>query len=447
MTREEAYQRLELPDGAGIEAVQKQFDALCEGWRVQTNTASTFGMRQVFEEQLNQLKEAYSLLTGSDGVRGKDVSEPDLSGRQKFTKRTLLIVGLYVTVAAAITVFVLQKHYRQQSRITNALNEAIAAAKEGDEPVFNDRLAVFWNEDGIKPEELSKEKKHLYTEALYQGFFNGNLDPSDKVASRILKYIQKDVEDDPQKMVLLGLFYSLGKGIEQNYALARKWWKKAAEKGDALAMFRLGSLYGNGVGVTLDYAKAKYWYEKAVEKGNVWAMYDLGHLYASGYGVTQDYERTQYWWEKAAEAGHTEAMINLGTLYVVGKGVKQDYAKAKSWFEKAADKEYPKAMHNLGLLYANGYGVTQDYDKTKYWFERAAEAGHAESMFNLGVLYLKGYGVPRNYDKVIYWWEQATEKGYREAMLALEFLYRNGKGVARDEAKADYWAEKAKTAK
>ena len=56
--------------------------------------------------------------------------------------------------------------------------------------------------------------------------------------------------------------------MAQDYAKAREWYEKAADKGDADAMADLGVLYANGQGVAQDYAKAREWYEKAADKGD-----------------------------------------------------------------------------------------------------------------------------------------------------------------------------------
>src|SRR5262249_54716029 len=54
----------------------------------------------------------------------------------------------------------------------------------------------------------------------------------------------------------LGWTYRTGQGVAQDYAKAREWYEKAADKGDAIAMNTLGVFYHNGQGVTRDYAKA-----------------------------------------------------------------------------------------------------------------------------------------------------------------------------------------------
>jgi TPR repeat protein len=50
--------------------------------------------------------------------------------------------------------------------------------------------------------------------------------------------------------------YFNGKGVAQDYAEAVKWFRKAAEQGDAFAQARLGAMYILGQGVPQDYVMA-----------------------------------------------------------------------------------------------------------------------------------------------------------------------------------------------
>ncbi|MDA9975823.1 sel1 repeat family protein [Alphaproteobacteria bacterium] len=89
----------------------------------------------------------------------------------------------------------------------------------------------------------------------------------------------------------------------RDYAVAAKWWRKAAEQGEASAQFRFGLMYGNGKGVIQDYAEAAKWYRKMAEHGVAGAQYILGAIYNEGEGVTQDYAEAVKWYRKAAEQG------------------------------------------------------------------------------------------------------------------------------------------------
>ena len=83
--------------------------------------------------------------------------------------------------------------------------------------------------------------------------------------------------------------YEKGQGVTLDYTAAMRWYRKAADQGDASAQTNLGLMYDKGQGVTQDYAAAMRWYRKAPDQNLVVAQYNLGVMYDKGQGVTQDY--------------------------------------------------------------------------------------------------------------------------------------------------------------
>ena len=59
-----------------------------------------------------------------------------------------------------------------------------------------------------------------------------------------------------------------GPGVPQDYAEAVKWYRKAAERGDALAQNNLGFMYDYGQGVPEDDLLAHIWYNLAAAARN-----------------------------------------------------------------------------------------------------------------------------------------------------------------------------------
>jgi Sel1 repeat len=168
--------------------------------------------------------------------------------------------------------------------------------------------------------------------------------------------------------------------VAQDYAKAREWSQKAAEKGDATAMLWLGLLYRDGHGVAQDYVKAREWYEKAAEKGDPSAMQSLGLAYHQGQGVAQDYAKAREWYEKAAEKGDAKAMTALGLLYDSGSGVARDTARAREWYEKATDKGDKVALEMLQTLPIRETAEAGHYPEALRLAEaRAAEAEVVET--------------------------------------------------------------------
>ncbi len=56
----------------------------------------------------------------------------------------------------------------------------------------------------------------------------------------------------------------MGTGVPQDYAEAGKWYRKAAEQGDADSQLNLGMMYQNGFGVQKDQREAAKWYESSL---------------------------------------------------------------------------------------------------------------------------------------------------------------------------------------
>jgi len=59
-------------------------------------------------------------------------------------------------------------------------------------------------------------------------------------------------------------------------------------------------MYALGEGVQRDYAEAARWYRRAAEQGNAQAQYWLGRAYALGEGVTQNFVDAHMWLNLAA---------------------------------------------------------------------------------------------------------------------------------------------------
>ncbi|MBR4182103.1 MAG: sel1 repeat family protein, partial [Candidatus Methanomethylophilaceae archaeon] len=58
-----------------------------------------------------------------------------------------------------------------------------------------------------------------------------------------------------------------GRGVEQSYDEALKWYRKGAENGNSYAQTNLGHLYSQGLGVEKSDEEAFGWYLKAAEQG------------------------------------------------------------------------------------------------------------------------------------------------------------------------------------
>ena len=228
----------------------------------------------------------------------------------------------------------------------------------------------------------------------------------------------------------------------KDYAEAYKWFKQAADQGNAKGQNGLGLLYKNGYGVTKDYNEALKWYHKAVDQDYASAQNNLGTMYENGNGVLKDYKEAAKWYRKAAEQGHARAQNNLGRLFRDGKGVAKDYNEALKWFKLSADQNYVSAQNNLGSLYRDGKGVAKDYNEALKWYRKAAEQNYSTGQANLGYMYENGYGVDKDYTEALKWYRKSAEQNDSWAMNKIGLLYENGKGVGKDYSEAAKWYRK-----
>jgi hypothetical protein len=58
-------------------------------------------------------------------------------------------------------------------------------------------------------------------------------------------------------------------------------------------------MYRFGNGVPVDYAEALKWFRKAANQGQATAQWRLGGMYYYGHGVPQNYVRAYMWWNLA----------------------------------------------------------------------------------------------------------------------------------------------------
>ena len=221
---------------------------------------------------------------------------------------------------------------------------------------------------------------------------------------------------DPEAEFALGKAYDSGKGVARDPKKAFKYYRRAAEHGNAKAQNNLASLYATGSdGVEKNEAEARKWLRKAAEQGASLAQDNLGLLLARD----GDEEATK-WFEKSAEQGLLSAQVHLANLlYNGGNGVQQNHARAAKWMRKAADQKSAWAQNVLGVMYLNGFGVQRDPAEAINWFRRAAEQGDAKAESNLGQMLCSGNGVQTNPEQGYKWLTLSAEQN---EITAIKFL-------------------------
>lgn len=180
--------------------------------------------------------------------------------------------------------------------------------------------------------------------------------------------------------------------------------KSRASKGDIEAQRRLGDIFRDGV-VILVKSKpdALRWYRMAADNGDARAMLELQRL---GDHWALDILRSK------AEAGDLEAQKRMAEIYVMGWGVKADAKEAMKWRTRAASQGDVKQQYDLALMYWRGDAGKPDYVEAAKWFRMLAEQDNKSAQSDLGRLYYKGQGVQQDMVEAYFWLNLGDATGW-----------------------------------
>ena len=121
-----------------------------------------------------------------------------------------------------------------------------------------------------------------------------------------------------------------------------------AERGTAIVQWNLAVLYDQWG----KHSEANKWFRLAAEQGDAKAQNKVGSMYM-GRGVSQDYAEAEKWYRLAAEQGDADAQLRLGFIYRNGLGVPQDYVTAHMWFIIYSKNVYVEAPGSRDLFEKN----------------------------------------------------------------------------------------------
>lgn len=326
------------------------------------------------------------------------------------------------------------------------------------------------------PETLAAEAEELFYKADYTGAF----EKLDALETSGITSVQQ----------LLGTSFYYGLGVEADSEEAVSQLTKAADQGDAIAMYLLGNAYASGTGASRDEAKAKEMYAKFIAVGEADSGENAGSgriqayladCYAYGKGTEKNVDKAAAAAEKAASADLTAFdMVKLADSYVEGVFTKTDdtadtaeaadttaaeaaaegeteaetpaipaeaeelYAKALDSIKTLADAGNVKAKKALGDYYFGGYaGIAQDYAKALELYTEAGEKGDADAQAQVGYIYQYGCGVDHDYEKAMEWNNRAAQQGNAQGQAQIGWLYQQGLGVTQNLDEAGRWYTRA----
>jgi TPR repeat protein len=138
---------------------------------------------------------------------------------------------------------------------------------------------------------------------------------------------------EPNAQNELGLLYSEGQGLPQNYLEAKDWFKKAADQGHADAQVNLGTLYSLGRGAPYSDHMALFWFQKAAEQRNALAFAKLGMMYERGRAVPQSLIEAHMWYNLSVAFGEKRAAESRDAIakQMTRSQIAEAEERAKKW--------------------------------------------------------------------------------------------------------------------
>jgi len=206
---------------------------------------------------------------------------------------------------------------------------------------------------------------------------------------------------------IIGMYYTIGKGVPQNAIEAAKWFRRAADQGDEDAQYQLGMCYYKGEGVSKNNAEATRWLRLAEKQGVREATVSLREIAKEELAALR----------KTATQGDAQAQYMLGMRYLKGDSIApRNTAETITWLRRAAEQGHAEAQYQLGMYYG---GTARDQDEAVKWFREAAERGNRDAQYQLGRRYFRGENVPKDNDEAAKWLRKAAEQGHGTAATLL----------------------------
>jgi TPR repeat protein len=252
----------------------------------------------------------------------------------------------------------------------------------------------------------------------------------------------------------LGRCYKMGLGVPISLGEALRWFRRAADAGEAAAQTQLAELLLLGVsdhppsglfdapGVTNDYDRAAHWCREAVAGGSSEAKALLAFILTDGPEERRDPAAGEALYREAAEAGWSRGQLGLA-LALLRDGTPEGSAEALTLLREAASGGIAIAHHLLGIMTESGAAGDVDLPAAAAHYRTAAECGHIGAQVRYGFALLHGRGVVQDTFNAETWLRRAGLAGDAQAAAVVGYLYASDGELPPNHAEAAMWLRRA----
>lgn len=252
----------------------------------------------------------------------------------------LIICSLFISQSCLADIKQANDAYQRQD-YQRAFEEYSLLAKQGDSnaqaklgimffwgrgTLRNDYQAYFWS---LKAARSGQPEAQQMLGYLYE---NGIYIPQN--INRAIDWYQKAMQQNNWSAAAnLANIYMTGKEGHQDLKRALFYAKKAAENDDAFGQYLIASIYKTR---QKDYLLAKHWFEKSAQQGNASAASELAMIYLKGLGEPTNLRQALFWFMIAEEYNDPEAHQNRMKIQtrVTYEDVLNAQASARKWLKE-----------------------------------------------------------------------------------------------------------------
>lgn len=240
-------------------------------------------------------------------------------------------------------------------------------------------------------------------------------------------------------------------GKEKFKALAYKYYRMAAEAGNARAMAEVAHRLYDGIGVEKNVEESNEWYRRAAEAGDPPAMRVMAFL-------SKDAEEKFKYFKLSAELlppglNKQSSIKETAINYACGHGTDKDIAQAEEWLAKLNQDDIASARMEISRItgdlswmeqaaetsksamirMAEEFVLKNDFVNALKWYKKAAAHGSLDAMSIIGDIYYIGEdGITQDYAAAFSWYSRAADFGYNMAKIKLTLMLYRGRGVKQD---------------
>lgn len=243
----------------------------------------------------------------------------------------------------------------------------------------------------------------------------------------------------------LGRMFLRGEGMPQSYEIARTWFKRGIDHGDAMSQYLMGLMYLQGLGVPANAMRAAELFAAAADQDLAIAQVRMGALFLDQGDVAIAIK----YFELAARHGHLEAFYYLAELTHNGVGRDKSCPVAAAYYKIVAEKA---EFMSTSFIEANDAYESGDLETALVGYMMAAEQGFETGQANVAYLldqvkprFTLGSLIPFMKKQaslagdaataLIYWTRSAEQKNV-DSMVKMGDYYLHGLGTELDEEKA-----------